>query len=104
MANATIAANFNQTFDFKSGSAAKVALYLDVFVDVLTQFCGVIFRKIFDADGRIHTGLFNDLRSGCAADTVDISECDFDSLILRQVNTSYTSHRLCCTSVLNNQP
>ena len=99
MANTTIATNFNQTFDIKCGSTAKVALYLDVFIDVLTQFCGVIFGKIFDADGRIHTGLFNDLSSGCAADTVDISESNLNSLILRQVNTSYTSHRLCCTSV-----
>ena len=99
--HATVATDFNESFDIQSNFTAKVAFYCDVLVDIVTQLCNVFFGQILDADIRIDTGTCQNLICCAAADSVDISQTDLDPLILRKVYTCYSCHSS-CTSMLKN--
>ena len=71
--HATVATDFNESFDIQSNFTAKVAFYCDVLVDIVTQLCNVFFGQILDADIRIDTGTCQNLICCAAADSVPAS-------------------------------
>ena len=85
MTHATVATDFNESFDIQSNFTAKVAFYCDVLVDIVTQLCNVFFGQILDADIRIDTGTCQNLICCAAADSVDISQTDLDPLIRKLI-------------------
>ena len=93
MTQAAIAADLAQTLDVQCGLATQVALD-DVCVDGVTQLLLISVSQILDADVRIDASLFQNILGGLSANAVDIGEADFDTLILRQVNTGNTCHTL----------
>ena len=56
MADTTIAANLNQSFNIKSHIPAKIAFNNVVLVDIVTQFGDIVLGKVFDSGIRIYTG------------------------------------------------
>ena len=72
--------------------AALIALHNAMLINVRTQRCDICFGEILHTGVRIDTGFLEDLGSRRTTDSEDICETDFDSLILREVNTSDSSH------------
>ena len=50
--------------------------------------------QILNACVRVHARRCEDILRTLSANTIDVSEADFDTLILRQVNTGNTCHTL----------
>ena len=98
MTDTAVAADLGQALDVERNFTAEVALNGVVFVNNFTQSGLLIFCQILDADVAIHTGCLQDVLRAFSADTVDISQTDFDSLITGQVNTSNTCHTIQSTS------
>ena len=98
MTDTAVAADLSQALDVERDFTAEVALNGVMFVDYFTQSGFLIFRQILDADVAIHTGCLQDVLCAFSADTVDISQTDFDSLFTGQVNTSNTCHTIQSTS------
>ena len=92
MTQAAVAADLGQTFDVQSGLTTQVAFHNVIVIDAFTDLCFILIGEVFHADVRVDSGLLQNL--GCAgpADSVDISESDFDSLVFRQVDAGYTCH------------
>ena len=93
MTQAAIAADFAQALDVQSGLTAQVA-FDGVGLDGVTQLLLVCVGQILYTGVGVDTSLRQDVLSALSANTVDISESDLDSLILRQVNTGNTCHNL----------
>ena len=93
MAQSAIAADLGQTLDVKRGLTAEVAFHDVTVVDALTQLGLFFVGQIFDAGVGVDPGRFQDFQCAGSADSVDIGETDFDSLVFRQVNAGYTCHR-----------
>ena len=93
MANAAIAADLGQPLDVQSGLAAQVALN-GIAVDGVAQLLLVGVGQILHAGVGVDACLRQDVLGALSANAVDISEADFDTLILRQVNTGNTCHTL----------
>ena len=93
MTQAAIAADLVQALDVQCGLAAQVALD-DISVDSVTELLLVSIGQILNAGVGVDTSLLQNVHSALAADTIDISQADFNALILRQVNTGNTCHTL----------
>jgi hypothetical protein len=61
-------------------------------INVRTQRCDIGFGKILDSRIRIDAGFLENLGCRRTTDTEDICETDLNTLILREVNTSDSSH------------
>ena len=92
MTGAAIAADLAQTLDVECGLTAKVAFHDVAVVDGFTKLGLVSIGQILHAGVGVHACLCQDLLSTLSANTIDISQTDFDSLILGQVNTGNTCH------------
>ena len=57
-----VAADFNESLDIERNITAEVALNGVVVVDICSQLCSVIFRKISYADVRINARSSADVR------------------------------------------
>jgi hypothetical protein len=92
MAQTTVAADLGQALDVKRGLTAEVAFHDKVVVDALTQLGFFLIGEVFHAGVGIDPSHVQDLLRAGSADSVDISETDFDSLVFGQVNAGYTCH------------
>ena len=92
MSYTAVATDFYHSLDVDRNVTTEVTLYNVVVFDFITELGNVIFCEILAASIRIDTGLFKDFVRGCSADTVDIGKTDFNSLLIRNFNTSYTCH------------
>ena len=92
MTRAAVALDLDKAFDVERGVTAQVALNGEVFINVVTD------KRFFVLGQVLHSGIGIDLRGGedlvrsTAANAVDISEANFDSLFLGQVNSGDTCH------------
>ena len=67
---------------------------------VFTDLSYIVLGKILDSGVRVYTCAFARMSVSClSAYSVDICETDLNTLFLRQVDTSNTSHYLICTSI-----
>lgn len=87
MTNTTIATDFNKSLDIKSGFSAKIALNLEIVIDIFTKLGNVILAHIFNSKVGIYAGCCNNVACCFTTYAVDICESDFDSLISGQVYT-----------------
>ena len=92
MADAAVAADLHQSLDVERHVAAQIALHVKVFVDVFAQLDLVVLGQVLDTGVRADARGGENLLCGFTADAVDIGQTNFDSLLFRQVNTSYTRH------------
>ena len=92
MTQAAVAADLGQALDVKRGLAAQVALNDEVVVDALTQLGLFLVGEILHSGVGVDPGHGQDLVCAGSANAVDVSETDFDSLVLGQVNAGYTCH------------
>ena len=92
MTGAAIAADLAQTLDVERGLAAQVALDHVAVVDGFTQLGLFRVGQILDAGVGVNACLRQNVLSALSANAVDVSQTDFDSLILGQVNTGNTCH------------
>ena len=92
MAQSAVAADFGQSLDVQRDSTAQVAFYLQMLVDVLTQFGNVVFRQVFYSDIGADPGFLQNIRSRFPSDAKDVGQSDLYALFSRQVDTSYTSN------------
>ena len=92
MTKTAVAADLGETLDVKRYAAAQVALNDKVVVDALTELCFLFFGQVFYTGVGIDAGCCETFLWAGRADSVDISESDFDSLVFRQVNAGYTCH------------
>jgi len=98
MTDTAVAADLSQALDVQRNLTAEVALNGEMFVDDVTKSSFLIFGQVLDADVRVDAGHLEDLLRTSSANTVDIGQTDFDSLLTGQVNTSNTCHLLKSTS------
>ena len=94
MTGAAIATDLAQTLDVERGLAAQVALDHIAMADGLTQLGLFRIGQILHAGVGVNTCLRQNVLSALSANAVDVSQTDFDSLILGQVNTGNTCHTL----------
>ena len=92
MAHTTVAADLGQALDVKRGLTAEVAFHDVVVVDRFTQLCFFLIGEVLNSGVGVDSGYLQNLLCAGSADTVDISETDFYSLVLGQVNAGYTCH------------
>ena len=92
--NATVASNFNKTLDIKLYAGAKVAFYHNILVNVFSESRFISLGEVRYAGVGVDSGSLEDVVGGLTADAVDIGQTDFNALLTRHVNTSYTSHSL----------
>jgi hypothetical protein len=88
VADAAIRINRLQTFQVTLHVATEVAFNLDLVVrDGVNDFVQLLRRKVFRPNVRVNVGLLEDA-PGCAkADSVDVSERRFDSLVRWNFNS-----------------
>ena len=99
MAQAAIAADLHQALDVHAHLTAKVALHLEVMVNVITDFTDVLLGQILDAGVRVDAGRLNDLIGDVVADAVDVRQGNLDSLLTGKVDACDTCHVLFSTSI-----
>ena len=92
MATATIAANFHQTLDVQGFLTAEVTFYFIFVIQELTKLCDFSFRQVTDTGIRVDPSLFQDFAGKGQANTVNIRQSIFNTLISRQIYTGDTSH------------
>ena len=61
MTDTAIGANLNQSLDVEGHAAALIALHLVVFVNILTEFGGILFGQVLDADVRVDSSGLQDV-------------------------------------------
>ena len=87
-----VAADLGQPLDIQSNLTAQVAFHHVALVDGLTKLGFVGLGQILHAGVGVDPSLRQDVLGALSANTVDIGQTDFDSLILGQVNTGNTCH------------
>ena len=92
MSDTTVAVDLDHSLDVKSYVTAEVTLYLVVSFDLITKLCYVCIGKILCTSVGIDSGCYEDIICALSANTVNIGEGDFNALVIRNINTSYTSH------------
>ena len=92
MTNTAIAADLDEALDVHGSLAPEVALYLYVVVDVLSELAHVILGQIAYANVGVNAGSCENVRSGLAADTVNVGQADLNSLVSWKVNARNTCH------------
>ena len=81
MTDTAVAADFNESLDIERNITAEVTLNGVVVVDIFSQLCSVIFRKISYADVRINARSSADVRRCLAADAEDVGKSNLDSFV-----------------------
>ena len=61
LAQAAIAADFNQTLDIQTDFTAQVAFYRVVMFNALTELCGFLFGQVFYAGIWVDTSFVKDI-------------------------------------------
>ena len=98
MPDASIASDLDEAFDVQLNLTAKVALHVQVFIDVITKLAHLILGEIANPGIGVHAGGSQNGIGSCTANAIDIGEPNFDSLFPRQVNSCDTCHWLMNTS------
>ena len=70
--------------------ATKVALDLQVAVDVLAQPDDLFFGEVADAGVRVDAGLAENLLAGRETDAIDVGQADLNALLARKVDACDT--------------
>ena len=92
MTDSTVAVDLNHSLDVECNITTEVTLnYIGCF-DNVTELCYVALGQVFCADIRIDSCLSKNVLCALKSDTVNISESYLNSLIVRNINTGYTSH------------
>ena len=91
MSDTAVAVDFNKALDVEGNVTAKVTFDNVVVLDLVTQLGYLLFGKILGAGIGIDTGLYKDIVGALAAYTVNVGKGDLDALLIRNINTSYTS-------------
>ena len=94
MTGAAVAADLGQPLDIQGNLTAQVAFHHVALVDGFTKLGFVGLGQILDAGVGVDPSLRQDVLGALSANTIDIGQTDFDSLILGQVNTGNTCHTL----------
>ena len=92
MADATIAADFDQPFDIERHFTAKIAFNLQVVLNVFTQLADFGLGEILYPCVGIYTDFREHLLRSGQADAVDIGQADLNALFSGQVNTCNACH------------
>jgi hypothetical protein len=92
MSDAAVAADLIESLNVKSNLTAKITLYGVRGFDYLTELSNLSLGEILRTGIRIDTGLFENVTRTLYADTVDIGQGELNALVVRNINTSYTSH------------
>ena len=92
MTLAAVAADLGQALDVERHAAAQVALHDEVVVDALTDLRFVLVGEVFHTGVRIDAGHLKNLFCAGSADTINIGQANFNSLVLGQVNAGDTCH------------
>ena len=92
MTQAAVAADVHQALDVHGNFAAKIALYLEVVIDIVAQLTDFLLGQILDSGIGIDTGRFNDIVRNIPANAIDIRQGDLDSLFSGKVDTCDTCH------------
>ena len=92
MSGTAIAIYFYKSLDVKSYLTAKVTLYVVVSFDFITETCDFILGKILCTGIGIDTGLSKDILGALKSNTVNVGKRDLYTLVIGNINTSYTSH------------
>src|SRR5574344_800561 len=90
MTGAAIAADLAEALDVGRGLTAKFAFHDVVVVDGFTKLGFLRIGQILHAGVGVNACACQDILSTFSANTIDVSQTDFDSLILGQVNTGNT--------------
>ena len=92
MSDTTIAVNFLHSLDVQTNFTAQVTLYRVQILDNVTQLSNVLFGEVLCAGIGIDSGLSQNIVSALATDAVDVGQGDLNALVVRNINTSYTSN------------
>jgi hypothetical protein len=98
-----VAVNFYKTLDVESNVTAKVTFYYVVVLDLVTELSNLIFSEVLSTGVGIDAGLCKDVICTLAADTVDVGKSNLNTLGIRNINTSYTSHSVNPFFLLNSR-
>ena len=91
MSDTAIAIDFNKALDIESNLTAKITFYAIVCFDFVTKSRDLSLGKILCASVRINTCLCEDVLRALETDTVNVCQRDFYTLVVWNINTSYTS-------------
>ena len=94
MTQTTVAADFAQPLNVHADFTAQVTLDDVAMLDGFTQLSFLILGQILNTGVGIDLSDLQNLGSASRSDAVDISQCNFDSLIAGKVNTRNTCHIL----------
>ena len=95
MANAAIALDGLKAFEIHADLAAQVA-FNDVFaiLNGMDDLRELLFRKVLGANARIDVGMGQDDFGIAGANTVDVTQGDFDSFVRRNFDADDTCHKV----------
>src|SRR5579875_2446655 len=105
MAQAAIAANFDQPLDVHIDFAAQVALNFIFAINHLTQTVDLFFSQIPYPRIRVNMRFRQDFAAGRQPNSVDIAQRNFHTLLTWNVNAGNSSHlslQLRVQAILNN--
>jgi hypothetical protein len=87
VANAAIGADLGEALDRLLAVAPKVALDLEVRVDVGPELRDLLVGEVTDLRVRVETELARDLAGGRLTDAVDVGQPDLEPLLVREVDS-----------------
>jgi hypothetical protein len=87
VADTAIAADVHETFDVKLDFAAEVTLNFVFSADHFTHFSCLIIGPIFNFDVNVNASFSENVFSCAATDAKDVSQGDFTSFVLGEVNS-----------------
>ena len=92
MASATVAADLGEPLDVQSDFTTKITFDGVALINDVTEGGLLIVCQVLYADVGINPRLLKNVFCTLSADTIDISQANLDSLILRQINTGNSCH------------
>ncbi|MPN02033.1 hypothetical protein SDC9_149246 [bioreactor metagenome] len=89
---AAVATDLDQSLDVHRGFAAKIALHLEIVVDVVSELRNIAFSEVAYANVGVDAGRGQYFQSGPVADPIDIGQTVFDPFVSGKVNARNTCH------------
>ncbi len=92
MAKSAVTTDIHETLDVSDLITAEVTLNFVIIFKFLTDGINLFATEIIGRDGPVDTHGIKDLESGSPTYTVDVSQCNIQTLVSRKVYSSDTSH------------
>ena len=91
MTDTAVAVDLYESLDVKRNVSAQVTLNCVVLFDLISELCDLFVGKILGTCIGIDACLCKNVICACLAYTVNVGKSDLNTLLIRNINTCYTS-------------